>query len=173
MNGDKVAGVCPYNTSQKAGVSIIRNPVLTPYMGPHIFYPHDLKLSKRDNFEHEVVENLYGQMQAKVWNVALLPNQKQVGLFTANGFTITPRQTFIMPLQQEDEREIFSRLHEDYRRNIRKGEAELTITNEPALLTELWKYQKATLDQKNVAMHFNQQQIRKLFDACLVHNCTA
>jgi lipid II:glycine glycyltransferase (peptidoglycan interpeptide bridge formation enzyme) len=172
MNGDKVAGVWPYNTEQKASVSIIRNPVLTPYMGPHIFYPHDLKASKRDNFEYEVTEALYRQMTAKVWSVSLLPGQKQVGLFAANGFKILPRQTFIMPLQEE-ETAIFSRLHEDYRRNIRKAETELTITNEPALLPELWQYQKATLDKKDVHMHFSQQQIQKVFDACVKNDSAA
>lgn len=172
MNGDKVAGVWPYNVEHKAGVSIIRNPVLTPYMAPHIFYPHDLKPSKRDSFEHEVTESLYKQIHAKVWSISLMPGQKQVGFFVANGFKINPRQTFLMPLQ-DDEQNIFARLHEDYRRNIRKAEAELTITNEPELLPELWQYQKATLDKKDVLMHFNEQQIQKLFNACLQHNCTA
>lgn len=172
MNGDKVAGVWPYNTEVKAGVSIIRNPVLTPYMGPHVFFPHDLKPSKRDNFEHEVTEELYRQIQAKVWSVALVPGQNQVGMFTANGFTVIPRQTFIMPLQEE-ETVIFLRLHEDYRRNIRKAETELSITNEPALLPELWEYQKATLDKKDVHMHFSRQQLQKVFDACLKNNNAA
>ncbi len=171
-NGDKIAGVWPYSIEQKASVSIIRNPVLTPYMGPYIFYPHDLKDSKRDNFEYEIIAALCKQMTAKVWNVSLRPGQKQVGLFAANGFKILPRQTFVMPLLEE-ETALFSRLHEDYRRNIRKAEVELTITNEPALLPELWQYQKATLDRKDVHMHFSQPQMQKVFDACLENNSAA
>src|SRR5579871_4976046 len=61
-NGDMVAGVWPYQIEKKAGVNIIRNPFLTPYLGPHIFFPHDLKASKHDNFEHETIEALLGKL---------------------------------------------------------------------------------------------------------------
>lgn len=173
MNGDQVSGIWPYPIEQKAGVTLHRNPALTPYLGPYVFYPHDLKDSKRDNFEHEVVAELLSQIRAtKVWWLALLPNQKQVGLYNASGFDIQPRQTFIMPLQDTEE-EIFSRLHEDYRRNIRKAESEMTIEHDPGLLPSLWQYQKATLDRKDVNMHFSVEQLQKLFDACLQRNCTA
>ena len=77
MNGDNVAGVWPYNKEQKIGVSLRRNPSLTPYLGPHIFFPHDLKESKRENFEHEITTKLLDAMpEAKVWHVALQPGQK-------------------------------------------------------------------------------------------------
>lgn len=171
-NGDLVAGVWPYITETKAGVSIFRNPALTPYLGPHIFFPHDLKPSKRDNFEYEITEQLLQQIpNHKVWSVALQPSQKHVGLFKAKGFEISPRQTFLMPLQ-EDIDTIFSRLHEDYRRNIRKADAELQIADEPQSLSQLWEFQKATLDKKDVHMHFSMQQLQKLFDVCQAHNCT-
>ena len=172
MNGDNVAGVWPYNKEQKIGVSLRRNPSLTPYLGPHIFFPHDLKESKRENFEHEITTKLLDAMpEAKVWHVALQPGQKQVGLYRANGFEIVPRQTFIMPLQETEE-VIFARLHEDYRRNLRKAEAEISIEHQPDMLAKLWEYQKATLDKKDVNMHFSRQQIQALFDACMQRDCT-
>ncbi len=77
-----------------------------------------------------------------------------------------------MPLDGTEE-EIFNRLHEDYRRNIRKADKEITITNEPEMLQQLWGYQKATLDKKDVRMHFTQQQMQSVFDACLHWHCTA
>lgn len=172
MNGDKVAGIWPYNKEQKIGVSIRRNPALTPYLGPYIFFPHDLKESKYESFEHETTGKLLDAMPAvKVWHVALLPGQKQVGLYNATGFDAVPRQTFIMPLQEEEE-VIFARLHEDYRRNLRKAEAEITIEHEPDMLPKLWEYQKATLNRKDVNMHFTMHQIQALFEACMQRNCT-
>jgi len=170
-NGDKVAGVWPYNAEHKAGVSIIRTPALTPYFGPYIFYPHDLKESKKDNFEHETVAALLAQMPAaKVWNVALLPGHKQVGLYKQHGFDIDMRQTFLMSLQDEEE-EIFLRLNEDYRRNIRK--AALTIDNEPAMLLQLHSYLGATLGRKGTKMHHSLQLMQKLFDECCRHHACA
>lgn len=172
-NGDNIAGVWPYVIEEKIGVSIYRNPVLTPYLCPYVFYPPDLKETKRDNFEHEVINELYKKLPAiKVWALALLPGQKQVGLFRSKGFDILPRQTFLMPLA-EDQQTIFLKLHEDYRRNIRKAEAEMQIAHEPEMLQTLWEYQKATLDKKDVRMHFDMQQLQKTFDSCVANNSTA
>lgn len=172
MNGAHLAGIWPYRTEQKLGISFFRNPVLTPYLGPHIFFPSDLKESKQDNFEHEVTAQLLAQIpQAKVWSVALFPAQKQTGLFRSQHFEVQPRQTFLMSLDV-DEETIFSRLNEDYRRNIRKAD-DISITDNPALLPELWEFQKATLERKDLGMHFSLQQMQQVFDACRRHGNTA
>lgn len=172
-NGDNIAGVWPYNTEQKAGVSIIRTPLLTPYLGPYIFYPHDLKESKRDNFEYEIITALYEKMpSAKMWNVSLMPGQKQIGFYRQSGFEVQPRQTFLMPLNAE-ETAIFSRLNEDYRRNIRKADGEITIQNEPELLPTLRQYMEATLDRKDVKMHYSAAFMQQVFDACILHSSAA
>ncbi len=171
MNGDTIAGVWPYGIEKKIGVSLRRTPVLTPYLGPHVFYPADLKESKHDSFEHETVTALLQQMPAaQFWSVSLQPAHKQVGLYKAKGFDVQPRQTFLMPLH-DDEANIFLRLHEDYRRNIRKAEAELVIADDATILPILWEYQKATLDRKDVHMHFSLPQLKALFDACKANNC--
>jgi len=171
--GDRVAGVWPYRIEKRINISILRDQVLTPYMGPYVFYPHDLKHTKRDSFQHETIKALLEEMpEAKVWHVSAFPGLKQVGLFTEHDFDIQVRQTFIMPLHETVD-EIFSRLHEDYRRNIRKAEQELTIANEPEMLQQLWGFQKATLDKKDVRMHFTQLQMQAIFDACVQHDSAA
>ncbi len=169
-NGDAVAGVWPYNAEQKAGVSIIRTPLLTPYIGPYIFFPHDLKESKKDNFEYEATAALLEKLPAaKVWNIALWPGSRQVGLFTRAGLNVQPRQTFLMPLQEE-EANIFSRLNEDYRRNIRKAEKDIQVTEEPENMHILASYLKSTLRRKEVNMHYSTQLMQQLFDVCRAHN---
>ena len=172
-NGDRVAGVWPYFVEEKIGVKIIRDQVLTPYTGPYVFYPHDLKESKRDSFQHETITKLLEQLpKAKVWHISTFPNLKQTGLFTHAGFEVQPKQTFIMPLEERIDT-IFDKLHQDYRRNVRKAELELSIEDEPNMLKDLWEYQKATLDGKDVQMHFSFEQLQKLHDACSKRDCTA
>lgn len=172
-NGDNISGVWPYRIEKKINVSILRDQVLTPYMGPYVFYPSDLKQSKRESFQHETITALLETIpDVKVWHVSTLPGLKQVGLFTDYEFDIQVRQTFIMPLQGEVE-DVFSNLHEDYRRNVRKAEKELIITNEPEMLHQLWGYQKATLDRKQVRTIFTQQQMQHIFDACINHESAA
>lgn len=172
-NGDTICGVWPYSIERKMNVSIYRDQALTPYMGPYVFYPHDLKPTKRDNFQHETITSLLDKMpDAKVWHISSFPGLKQVGLFADHDFDVQVRQTFIMPLADNID-DVFARLHEDYRRNVRKAEKELTIANEPEMLQQLWAYQKATLDRKDVRTPFTQMQIQQLFDACIVNDCGA
>lgn len=172
-NGDNVSGIWPYRLERKINVSILRDQALTPYMGPYVFYPPDLKRTKRDSFQHDTITALLEALpEVKVWHVSAFPGLKQVGLFAAYDFDVQVRQTFIMPLQDPIE-DIFSRLHEDYRRNVRKADKELTITNEPEMLFQLWGYQKATLDRKQVRTLFTQQQMQTIFDACIQHDSAA
>jgi hypothetical protein len=90
-NGDNIAGVWPYAIEHKIGVQILRNPVLTPYLSPFVFYPADLKPTKRDNFEHEIIAALYAKMPAaKVWKLSLLPGQKQVGFLRLRVLSFSP-----------------------------------------------------------------------------------
>ncbi len=172
-NGDAVAGVWPYNIEKKAGVTIIRTPVLTPYIGPYVFYPADLKKSKRDNFEHETITALLQKLPAaKVWSIALQPGLKQIGLFKESGLEIQTKQTFIVDLD-EGEETVFANFNEDHRRNIRKAEKELAITDEPQLLKQLYEFQKATLSSKKVGVFYSFKQMQSLFNACAKRNCTA
>lgn len=172
-NGDNVAGVWPYQTEKKAGITILRNPVLTPYLGPHIFYPSDLKASKRDNFEHETIKALFGKLPvAKVWSVALQPGIKQIGLFKEKEFDLQTKQTFIIDLSAGEET-VFSNLNEDHRRNIRKAEKEMIITADASAIVQLYEFQKATLDSKQVGMFYSLRQMQSLLKACEQRQATA
>ena len=173
-NGNAVSGVWPYPIQKHAGITIHRNPALTPYLGPHIFYPPDLKESKRDNFEHETIAALLQQLpRFDVWAAALNPGLKQAGLFHHAGFTSAMRQTFIMDLAGHSEDEIFARLHEDYRRNIRKAAQELTITNDEGLLPKLYQFQQETLGRKKLKMSYPLCYMKQLYSAAKSHDRTA
>ena len=172
-NGDKVSGVWPYAIENKSGVSIRRSPVLTPYSGPHVFFPPDLKESKRDNFEHETISALLDKMpEAKVWFLCIQPGLKQAGLLKASGFEIQVKQTFLADLHHGIDT-VFGRLNEDYRRNIRKADAELKVTEEPQMLAKLYEYQKATLNSKDLQVYHSLEQMQAVFDACKAHDSTA
>ena len=70
-NGDSVSGIWPYNAERKLGVSLLRTPKLTPYQGPYIIYPKDLKAANKDGFENDTVADLLKQLpDSKVWNLS-------------------------------------------------------------------------------------------------------
>ncbi len=172
-NGDHISGVWPYAIDKKAGVTILRNPKLTPYMGPHIFYPPDIKESNTDSFEHETVTELLKQIpDAKVWHLAMQPEMKQVGLFKHAGLKTNAQQTFLLDLNA-DEQTLLANMKENNRRNIRSAEKEIEIVNDPSQLKQLYKFQKDTLDSKGVMQAYSFAQLQKVMEACLAHKHSA
>jgi hypothetical protein len=59
---DKIVAVFPYNREQKLGLTILRNPVLTPFLGPFFFYPENLSSFKKINWEEQIFEKLWNQL---------------------------------------------------------------------------------------------------------------
>lgn len=170
MNGDKVAGVWPYNKEQKVGVSIIRTPKLTPYQGPFVLYPLDLKTSNRDGYEHETIAALIKQLpDAKVWEVSTLPRLKQAGILKANGFSLSTRQTFLIDVSQ-DEQTLLGNMKESLRRNIKAGSTELTIAQDNDAFAMLFEYQKHTLGRKDVMQAHSLTDMQQLLQACIASN---
>lgn len=171
--GDNIKGVWPYPVEKKLGVTLLRTPLLTPYMGPQVFFPPDLKESNIDSFEHEIVADLIKQLpDASVWALALQPGMKQAGIFKNHKLTPQVQQTFLLELL-DDEETILANMKETMRRNIRMAEAELTVTNDPAKLKELFKFHKHTLNKKNKSVAYSYKDLQKIMDACIAHNSAA
>ena len=171
--GDQVTGVWPYPKEQKIGISISRNPALTPYLGPHVFFPKDLKESKKDNYEHEVLRSLFQKVpNIKIWNAACRPGLKQIGLFKEHEFNTGFRQTFIIDLC-ESEDNLLGAMHEDFRRSIRKASTDITITNETELIDLLYEYQVATLVRNKESINYTKEKMKELFQKSLQMNSCA
>jgi hypothetical protein len=149
---------------------MMRNPRLTPYIGPHVFFPPDIKASKRDSYEYEVMEQLLDALpDADVWRLSLTPGIKQAGLFRRAGLKLEVQQTFLCELD-ESEQEIFQHFREPLRRNLRASEKELIITEEPAAVAMLYGFQKVTLDEKRVVQAYTETHLQALLDACIANN---
>lgn len=172
-NGDEVSGVWPYPIEKKINVSILRNPILTPYLGPHIFYPEDIKDSKLDSFEYETISGLIKMLpDAKVWHLALQPGMKQVGLFKTQGLKSAVQQTFLIDLKN-DEEALLTNMKDTLRRNIKQAEKEVTITNSPDQLKQLFHFHKHTLTQKGRQLPYTLKDLQQVMDACLAHESAA
>jgi len=168
--GDEITGAWAYPIESKIGVSILRNPVLTPYLGPHVFYPADVKESNLDNFEHETVSELIKQLpKTKVWHLAIQPGMKQVGLFKQHKLRPQAQQTFLLELKDSEET-LLANMKDTTRRNIRMAEKEVTITNSASYLKDMYKFQKATLSKKGVSVPYSLKDLERIMKACEKNN---
>ncbi|RYD57537.1 MAG: GNAT family N-acetyltransferase [Sphingobacteriales bacterium] len=173
QKGDQVTGIWPYAPQQRMGISLLRNAKLTPYMGPVVFYPADMKEANRDSHEHDVIADLAGQLPAtKVWHVSLHPGNRQAGLYRAKGLRNEVQQTFLIDLAG-DEASLFANFKESLRRNIRAAEKEFTISDDVSCLPQLYSYQQQTLSNKGVGQPYTLADVQRLMDACKAHNSAA
>ena len=171
--GEHITGAWPYPIEKKMGVSLLRTPMLTPYLGPLVLFPNDLKESNVDSFEHETVAELMKQMPAaKVWNLSLQPGMKQAGLFKKYGLEAKVQQTFLLELDESDET-LFLNMKDTTRRNIRIAEGEVSVTNSPKHLEDLYKFQKNTLAQKGKSLNCSLSYLQKIMDACIANDAAA
>ena len=171
--GDHISGAWPYPVEKKLGVTLLRTPMLTPYMGPQVFYPADLKESNNDSFEHETITELIKQLpNAPVWHMAIQPGIKQAGIFKANKLESKVQQTFLLELKEE-EKTLLENMKDQVRRNIRIAESEVTVTNSPEHLKDLFKFQKGTLAKKGKSFKYSLKDMKKIMDAGIAHNATA
>jgi lipid II:glycine glycyltransferase (peptidoglycan interpeptide bridge formation enzyme) len=173
MKGDQLAGIWAYAIEHKMGVSMLRTPMLTPYLGPHVFFPADLKESKADSYEHETIAELIKQLpDAQVWHLAMPPGLKQAGIFKKQKLRAEVQQTFLIELQ-ESEAALFANIKESARRNIRTAEKDIIITDESACLEQLYKFQENTLAGKGKQLPYSLADLKKIMDACKAHDACA
>ena len=171
--GDLVTGAWAYPVEKILGITMLRTPVLTPYLGPQVFYPHDIKESNTDSFEYETVSELLKQLpKASVWHLAMQPGMKQVGIFKNNDLRPQVQQTFLLELH-DDEETLLANMKETTRRNIRIAEGEITVANSHKYLKELYKFQKATLEKKGKSPAFSFKQLEKIMNVCVANDSSA
>lgn len=173
IKGDQVTGIWPYVREERLSISFNRNPRLTPYLGPHVFYPPDIKETNRDSHEHDVIEGLLYQLPNNdVWKLSVEPGLKQAGLFRNYGLKIEVQQTFLIDLSDDIE-SIFQKFKEPLRRNIRAAEKELMVSYEPACIDDLYEFGKQTLFRKRVRQNYSLEEVKVLLDACIANDAGA
>lgn len=171
--GEHIAGAWPYPVEKKIGVAMIRTPMLTPYLGPLVFFPHDLKESNIDSYEHDIVSDLIKQLPpVPVWHLSMQPGLKQAGIFKAQKLTSQVQQTFLLELK-ENEETLLENMKDAVRRNIRIAESEVTVSNSPEHLKDLYKFQKATLAKKGKSLNCSFKDMKRIMDAAQANKSTA
>jgi Acetyltransferase (GNAT) domain len=173
QKGDNITAVWPYALIRKLGVNLLRTPALTPYTGPYAIIPPDVKESGKDSYEHDAFTELLTHLpQAPVWYLSVTPGIRQAGIFRAQGAQVQVQQTFLIDLQREPS-VILASFNESLRRHLKAAANELTITEQPELLSDLYQYQQHTLNTKEVMQPHSLAQMQRLYDAGAAHRSTA
>jgi hypothetical protein len=122
----QIAALFPYQVEKKAGLTLLRNPPLTPYLGPLFLLQHEQMQAQWD-FEEKMLEQLWQQFPKwDFFQVETRPGFQNFLPFHQKGFSNTNRLTYYLDLQQPEEA-LFANIHSRRRNYIRKAEKEIVI----------------------------------------------
>lgn len=163
-NKGRITGVLPYYLKRKGFISM---PPLTPYMGPFIPYPADMKYAKRLSHEHAVMEELIGKLpRFKYYNQRFHHSIKNWLPFYWKQFRQTTRYTYILP-DISDTETVFAAFKNNVKRNIKKAQKEFVVRELED--TEVQEYYE--IISKNRKPPYSPDYLKNLITSCSEQKC--
>lgn len=159
-----VQAFLPYFHKRKMGFDIITMPPLTPYLGPWLHYPEGQKQASRLSFEKKMMDALIAQLPATDRFVQYFhPAVTNWLPFHWQGFSQTTRYTYIIP-DLSDMDAVYDGLQGNIRREIKKAEAQLTVTRAEEVNT-LFDLLKKDFDLKKEKLPISRKYLTGIFKA--------
>ncbi len=125
----KVLAAMPYFQSRKWNSPFITMPPLTPFLGPWIDYPDDLKLSSRYDYEERLITALLQQFPSRTYiRYKSHYDFKNFLPFHWQNFRTTVRTSYVLQLDDMDR--IEAGFNRNIRRNISNGSTSLVCVND-------------------------------------------
>jgi lipid II:glycine glycyltransferase (peptidoglycan interpeptide bridge formation enzyme) len=158
VEGEKVKAVFPVCIDKKMGLKIVRNPLLTPYLGPFFIEPLNEKeidqtfqqlwaqLPKWDSFDMETTLSFQDEF-----------------LLKEKGFDIKLKDTYVLNLAK-DEAALFSGINSNHRNLIRQARAVHNIDHSLKHLPTLISLHKETFSRKKMPYPFQENNIKSLIE---------
>lgn len=144
-----IEAVMPYQAEQKWGFKLLRNPILTPYLGPVLFPPKDNKEGlQRLDWEEDTINALLAQLPDYHYcQFHGIPGFNNFLPFLHKGFSNTNRITYHIDLH-EAESTLLERMQKRRRRYIRNGDDELSIVAGEQYTNQFFELHRATFQKK-------------------------
>lgn len=162
-----IVAVLPYQVEKKSGLVIIRNPDMTPYLGPFFFYPATLTAQEKPAWEDKVLQDLLAQLpRYDSCNVLCLPGFNNMLGFHRKGFTNTSLITYHIDLTQP-ETALYTALHKNHRSLIKQAQPLHTLTEGASYLHGLLELHYGTFSRKNKKYTYSQRFLSRMIEVCL------
>lgn len=164
-----VQAVWPFTIEKKIGVLVIRNPLMTPYLGPYFFLDKTLNPNKRLSKEDKIYKSLWEQIPTwGFFEVMCLPEYNNFLPFHQKGFTHTQRITYRIDLSNSEETlhdNIFSKQKYSLRQT-----SDLTVFDGMQYLDQLYHFHKETLERKGKKYPYTKEFFNRLIQTNIEHN---
>ncbi len=159
---NKAVGVWPYFQKKKNGLTTITQPILTPYLGPHIVKQNQTdKLSTQLSYEKKILTELSNQLP-KVNRLVVQGHPEWTNWQPLSwlGYEQTTRYTYQINLTKT-ETELYDALSDKTRNQIKTAKQSLRI-EETTSSAELIGLVKATYKRQGISTPFSNKQFEVL-----------
>lgn len=161
-DGEEVLAVWPYQYERKLGVRILRNPLLTPYLGP-------LWISGREKTK-DWIKVLQNKLPEPGFiQFTMLPGLNEADQFALEGIGCRQRVTYLVDLAQTEAR-LWEQMHPKRRNAIRKAQSDLEVAAEDLQLDLLLVWHKASFAEKKQAYPYSISFFRSVTTAAKQHH---
>jgi len=167
-----ILAVWPYTFEKKLHLSLIRNPLLTPYSGPLFFLPDTLSSYKRISLEEKLISEMMGQFPK--WDfmeVMTLPGFNNFLPFHHCGFTNTQRITYHLDITQP-ESILWANIQSKQKYAIKKAQEILHLTDAYENVKLLYQMHRNTLESKGEKHPYPENFFNKIIDVSQKQNAS-
>lgn len=159
-----IQAVWPYTTEKKAGVTIVRNPLMTPYLGPYFLLPEYGSLNKALNREDKIFEAFWELLPNRgFFEVQCLPGYNNFLPFHQKGFAHSQRVTYRIDLTKPEE-DIYAAFDTSKKRHIKNAGEELVIEDVVKQVDVFYELHKETLTGKGKKYPYSRSFFTKLIN---------
>lgn len=156
-----ITAALPIVIEQKWGLRLIRNPLMTPYLGP---------LLADQASPITVLTQLWAQMPAySSFELQCQPGFRDAAFFEDLGFTVKERVTYFLDLQQDVD-QILGNMHSKHRNLIRQADRVNRLESGPEFIKELLRMHQETYQRKNKKYPYPCDLIIRLLQASIIQN---
>lgn len=145
----------PYSLETKWGFKIIRNPLLTAYLGP-VFLTE---------VNTDVLQNLWNQIpKAAFLQWTCVPEFTAVDFFTSKGIEPKKRRTYFIHLEQSED-ELWAQIFSKRKNDIRKAEQDLVVKPDSFDIHQFVQWHQRAFNEKNKNYLFSVSFFENVFSA--------
>lgn len=158
----KITGIWPFSMDKRWGLNIVRNPLLTPYLGPFFFYPDQIPEHQKTAFEESTFKAMWQQLPRwDSFDMEATTSFTHYQLFLDKGFEHTPKITYEIDLGRTEEK-LFAAINSNHRNLIKQASQSNEIVEGNEYLPFLLQLHKETFSRKNKPYPFQPSVVEKL-----------
>ena len=161
--------VWPFSTEKKIGLTIIRNPLLTPYQGPYFLFKEEKDISSYNKVDRIFKACLSQVPKWDFFEVQCFPGFNSFLPFHNKGFEHSQRITYLSDLDQTEE-ELFKKIKSSQRSHIRQAERELSVVDGFPHLDLFYRLNEHTHEKKGKKYVYPEALFKQIISTSLEKN---